>query len=100
MYRTIIEFKDNISENKARELLDLCDDAFENRAGKAFRRLEAPNRILFEGGDSLYGCLQLGILALNKNNTFKDCVTSWSWIDEDEPNENHCILDSLSTPIW
>jgi len=79
--------------------MEECKKAFNNRAGKATSDIEEPSRIVFKGDDGLYGCLQLGILALHGTKGFESCLSAWEWIDEEEPAENHCILESLSIQV-
>jgi hypothetical protein len=99
MYSTVITFKADTSENILRELRATCDRAFDNRAGRAIRRNDRPERLIYEGGEELYGCLHLGNLTLYKTGGFKDAVRTWDWIDED-PDESCDILKSLSIPIY
>ena len=86
MYKTIIEFKNGLPEEKINELINLCNEAFDNRAGKAVGRMEKQNRISFEGGEDLYGCLGVGISDLYDISRLTQNVKSWVWIDDD-PDE-------------
>jgi hypothetical protein len=99
MYSTVINFKENIPEDVLCSLKETCEKAFNNRAGKATGRCKKTNGIIFEGGEDLYGCLQLGVLALDESEGFKSAVSSWEWIDED-PDENHDVLEALAIPIY
>jgi hypothetical protein len=99
MYSTVINFKENIPEDVLYSLKKTCEKAFDNRAGKATSRYEKTNGIVFEGGEDLYGCLQLGVFALYKAKGFTDTVKSWDWLDED-PDESHNVLDVLALPVY
>ena len=99
MYSAVITFKDEYPKDALMVLREACEKAFDNRGGKAACHVDAQNRLIFEGDEALYGCLQLGILTLDDIECFKDCLSSWEWIDEEEPDENHCILESLSIPV-
>ena len=102
MYRTIITFKDFVSEdmlmlNSLKKQVEWC---FCNRGGTAVDVSNSPNQMIFEGGEELWGCLHLGILGLNKLEDFKDCVETWHWIDEEEPSESCNIMEELAMPIY
>ena len=100
MYQCIIQFKNNLPEETLREMKSACDKAFDNRAGRVVCTPGSdPFRLVYEGAEECFGCLQLGILALNKVKSFKECLFKWDWIDE-EPNENHCILEALAMPLY
>jgi len=86
MYKTIIEFKNGLTEEKINELVNLCNKAFDNRAGKAIGMTEKQNHISFEGGENLYGCLRLGTFAAYNISGFIQYLKSWIWIEED-PDE-------------
>jgi hypothetical protein len=99
MYSTVITFKENIPEDVLCSLKETCEKAFDNRAGKTTGRYEKANWVTFEGGEELYGCLQLGILNLDDVNGFKDYISTWKWIDE-EPDESCDVLKSLAIPVY
>jgi hypothetical protein len=99
MYKTAITFKDSLPVTDLEVLRAACEKAFDNRGGRAVGRSETTNRIIFEGEDSLFGCLQLGIVALNKTKGFRGCVSAWEWIDEEEPDESCDILKELSVRV-
>jgi hypothetical protein len=99
MYQTVIAFKDGLTGDDLKELREICDRAFNNRAGRAVGRNDAAGRLIYEGGEELYGCLSLGNLALYEIEMFKDAITNWDWIDED-PDESHDVLEALSIPIY
>jgi len=86
MYKTIIEFHNELPKEKIEELFELCNKAFDNRAGRAVGRIESQNHISYEGDEGLYGCLDLGIIALWDNHVALKYIKSWKWIDED-PDE-------------
>jgi hypothetical protein len=99
MYSTIITFKPDIPRDVLHSLQATCEKAFDNRAGKATYRVDAPNRLIFEGDGALYCCLHLGNISLYKTAGFKDVVRAWEWIDE-EPDESCDVLESLAMPVY
>jgi len=98
MYKTIIKIRKNLPFNAVNSIQNVAADAFDNRAGKLANISKDPYVLIFEGEEKDYGCLQLGILALDKEKEFMELVTMWDWIDE-EPNENCNVLEVLSIPI-
>ena len=98
MYKTVLTFKDGVTDDELAALRKSCEDAYDNRAGKVACKtdIDLPNRIFFEGGESLYCCLQLGNSILCKTKGFLDCVSSWEWIDNDDPNENHSVIEAYA----
>lgn len=94
MYQVIIDFKKDISPAIRATLTETANKAFNNRAGHAKNVSDNPFRCVYEGKEELFGCLQLGFLALEDVDGFKESLSSWLWIDED-PNENSDILAEL-----
>lgn len=94
MYQVIIDFKKTIPPAQMARLTETANKAFDNRAGRTENVSINPYRCIYEGGEELYGCLQLGFLALEDVDGFKESLSSWLWIDE-EPNENSDILAEL-----
>lgn len=47
-----------------------------------------------------YGCLELGMLKLEKQKRFLSYVSAWNWIDEEEPDESCDILKEMSIPVY
>ncbi|MCL2591971.1 MAG: hypothetical protein FWD82_01275 [Defluviitaleaceae bacterium] len=86
MYKTVIEFKNDIPNEKMNELFNLCDEAFDNRIGRATRLIELENQVAYEGDEALCGCLQIGTSILRRTDGFLKYVKSWEWI-EDDPDE-------------
>lgn len=99
MYQCMIQFKNDLPEKTLHEMKNACDIAFNNRAGKVTRREINSFCVVYEGEEEYFGCLQLGVVTLDEVKGFKKCVEKWDWIDE-EPDENHCILEALSIPIY
>lgn len=99
MYGVIIELKHDITSDKLQRLRDIIENAFVNRAGKVENISKEPYRFEFVGDEREYGCLHLGIFALEKEEEFLKCVSSWQWIDEEEPDESCDILEEISVPV-
>lgn len=97
MYRTTIKLTEDIPVEKLNELKEIAEKAFDNREGKCSNVSAEPFKLVYEGGDDYYGCLNLGILALYDIKEFVKYIVGWHYIDEDEPEEE-CeeVLKSLS----
>ena len=100
MYQTIIQFRNDLPEETLREMQASCNKAFDNRAGRVVRAERSDRfRLIYEGEEEYFCCLQLGAVTLNRVKGFRDCVARWEWIDE-EPDESHDILEALATPLY
>lgn len=99
MYKSVIDIRREVASDKLSVLAAMADKAFNNRAGRVRNRSNSPYRLSYEGGESQFGCLQLGMLALEKEEEFLSCVSAWNWIDEEEPTENEDILAEMRTPV-
>jgi hypothetical protein len=100
MYQTIIQFKKDLSPEMLDALKDVCDQAFDNRGGKAaLSKDSTPLRLIYEGEEELFCCMQIANVDLYEVEGFKETIESWDWIDEN-PGENHDILEALSIPIY
>ena len=96
MYKNVIDIKKDTPEAVLNELKEMADKAFNNRAGKVTNVSDIPCRLIYEGGEDLYGCLELGMLKLKREAEFLRSLNKWQWIDEEEPEEN-CDLLKLFT---
>lgn len=85
-YKTIIRLKDGVSEDLLRDLTDTIEKAFVNREGSLQNVSDKPCEFVFQGDESYYGCLDLGMLALREVPGFLDFVQAWAWVDVD-PDE-------------
>lgn len=93
MYHSVIAVKEDLSEDKLVELKHTAERAFANRAGLIKNSSTDPYTFVFSGDDEERGCLDLGIIELEKNDTFLSCIGSWRWIDTEEPSENTDLLE-------
>lgn len=100
MYSTIIELKKNVTGESLSRLRKIAEDAFSNRAGILKNIGNEPHRLIFEGNEEAYGCLDLGVLRLAKSEGFRDQVASWHWVDYDDPHENCDILAVYAEPVY
>lgn len=73
----------------------MAAQAFQNRAGCISNTGTSPFQLIFEGEEKDIGCLELGMLALEKEKGFLSWVKSWDWIDEEEPDESCDILKEM-----
>lgn len=88
MYRTIIKLKKDIAPEQLPMLTKTVVDNFNNRAGKVENHSNDPYEFVFEGeGEPAFECLDLGVAMLARTQ-FLDYVSSWDWVDEEEPFEN------------
>lgn len=92
MYSSIIEIQKNVSEKALAELRKTAEKAFDNRAGSVKNSSEETYRFIFKGGENAYPCLDLGVAYLARENDFRKHVTSWWWLDDEEPGDNCDIL--------
>lgn len=99
MYKSVINIRKDISKDLLKKLSQMADKAFDNRAGRAVNTSREPYCFSFAGGKELFGCLELGMLALEEQKDFLSCVEVWRWIDEDNPGENCDILAEMMTPV-
>ena len=85
-YKTIIRLKDDVSGDLLATLASTIEKAFVNRAGTLQNVSDKPREFVFQGGESCYGCLELGMLDLREITGFLNYVEAWDWIDID-PDE-------------
>lgn len=99
MYKSVIEIRRDVPKEMIQKMSCIADEAFNNRAGKVRNMSKTPYCLSYEGGESDYGCLELGMLALENQKDFLACVEAWNWIDEECPDENCDILAEMKIPI-
>lgn len=99
MYKNIIDIRREVSQEDLQALMSMADKAFDNRAGKVENSSDSPYRLVYQGGEGEYGCLNLGMLSLSNAKRFTSQVQTWNWIDEDEPDESCDVLEELSIPV-
>ncbi|RHO81432.1 hypothetical protein DW058_12010 [Clostridiaceae bacterium AF42-6] len=95
MYRNVIDIRREVPKDTLKRLVAIADKAFNNRAGKVKNVSRSPYRFIYEGGESEYGCLEVGMLNLKREADFLNFVSAWEWVDDD-PNEC-CDLLKLFT---
>ena len=95
MYRNVIDIRREVPKDTLKRLVAIADKAFNNRAGKVKNVSRSPYRFIDEGGESEYGCLEVGMLNLKREADFLNFVSAWEWVDDD-PNEC-CDLLKLFT---
>ncbi len=93
MIRTIIKFRDDISEDKRDEDKKQIEEAFKNSEGKIENVSADPKMMIFEGTEDYRPCLELGVLKFRRDRDFLDNTDSWIWIDEENPDEEYNILE-------
>lgn len=99
MYKTIIELKENISRETAKEIREICIAAHDNYAGEVQIKDISPRKFVFEGEQESFPCLQLGWLKLKKSSDFLKCAAQWLWEDND-PKENCDLMVELFKPVY
>ncbi|MCD8106764.1 MAG: hypothetical protein LUE20_02220 [Oscillospiraceae bacterium] len=99
MYKNVIDIRREVSQEDLQVLMSMADKAFDNRAGKVENSSTSPYRLVYQGGEREYGCLNLGMLSLCGIKGFTVYVSDWNWIDEDEPDESCDVLEELSIPV-
>ena len=91
MQKSVIYFKRTLPEKVIQLLVSISNDAFNNREGKIVGNRESTYCLSYGGDESMYGCLQLGMLELEDNKDFLRFVCDWKWIDEEYPEENYSV---------
>lgn len=92
MYKSVIDIRREVPNDVLKLLVAKANKAFDNRAGRVKNVSTSPFRLSYEGGEEQFGCLELGMLALEKEKDFLPYVSAWNWIDEEEPGESCDIL--------
>ncbi len=100
MYSSIIEIKKTVPRESLAGLLKIAEGAFMNRAGSVENSSNNPYKLVFRGGEDKFGCLELGMLELKRENNVLNQIALWHWIDDDDPGENCDILKVLATPVY
>lgn len=100
MYSSIIEIKKSVNGEALQKLRETAEKAFDNRAGKVENSSTDSHRLVFEGGEDKYGCLDLGTAELADTSGFREQINAWNWIDADEPGENCDILEIYAEPVY
>lgn len=98
MYSTVIEIKKSVTDDTLNRLRRIAECAFTNRAGSVKNSSTDPYKLVFEGGEKDYGCLDLGVAELGETDDFLDQVNTWQWIDDD-PKENCDVLNVYAMPV-
>ena len=99
MIKVVIDICKNVPLKKIKELERISNDAFHNRAGTVENSSGIPYRFLYSGDENMFCCLQLGMLELEDKTDFLSYVEAWTWIDDEDPQENTDILAEIQTPI-
>lgn len=100
MYSSIIEIKKTVSDEALEKLRKVAEKAFSNRAGSVKNSGDTPYRFVFKGGEDKFGCLELGMLELKRENDVLGQIASWHWVDDEDPSENCDILKVLAMPVY
>lgn len=99
MYSTVIEIRNDVSEDMLRQLKLDIESAFVNRAGTVENISKEPYRFEFAGDEGAYGCLEIGLLTLKEDSRFISNVSSWQWIDYDDPDESCDVIKEFSITL-
>lgn len=94
MYRVIIEFKDELTDEKKIELKKAASACFDNRGGYIKDICPEQNKCIFEGNDNMYGCIALANLTYNEIPQIKDFLKHWDWEDTEDSRFNHSVMQS------
>ena len=99
MYKNVIQIRKDVPEEVLKSLSMIAEQAFDNRVGRVQNVSDDSYKLVFQGGEEAYECLNLGMLNLWDNKDFVACVQSWDWIDEYEPDESCDVIKELSIPV-
>ena len=91
MQKSVIYFKRTLPEKVIQLLVSISNDAFNNREGKIVGNRESTYCLSYGGDESMYGCLQLGMLELGGKKDFCRFVIEWNGIGEEYPEENYSV---------
>ena len=94
MYRVIIEFKDELTEEKKKELKEAASNCFNNRGGCIPDSCLDISQCIFEGDEQLYGCIALANLTYNEIPEIKKLLKRWNWEDTDDNHFNHSVMQA------
>ncbi len=86
MYKNVIDIRREVSQEDLQILMSMADKAFNSRAGKVENSSTSPYRLIYQGGEREYGCLEVGMLNLKREAKFLNSVAAWQWVDDD-PSE-------------
>lgn len=92
MYSTVIDIKKSVTGETLNQLRQAAEKAFSNRAGSVKNTSKDTHKLVFEGGEEAYPCLDLGVAHLARTGGFLEQVISWWWLDDEEPGDNCDIL--------
>lgn len=95
MYRVIIEFKDELTEEKKKELKEAASNCFNNRGGCIQDSCPDICKCIFEGDDKMYGCISLANLTYDEIPNVKENLKKWDWEDTDDVRFNHSVMNAL-----
>lgn len=99
MYKSIIDVHKDTPQDVLQEFALRANRAFNNRAGQVKNVSTNPYTFIYQGEEHLFGCLQLGMLALESSSEFLPYIHAWQWIDEDDPDESEDILAEIARPL-
>lgn len=99
MYSTVIEIKNEVTDDGLSRLKKIIENAFSNRVGTVKNTSKEPRCFRFSGEDKERGCLEIGLLTLKEEKIFLSNVSSWQWIDEEEPDESCDVLKEFSIAL-
>lgn len=99
MYRVIIELRPELAGAELREIRSAIETSFRNRAGNVSDSGAGGHQLIFSGNEDVFGCLQLGILALDELPAFHAAALIFRWVDPD-PDESCDLLTELAAPVY
>ena len=99
IYKYVIQINPEATEDRLNELRAKADRAFSNRVGTVVNISKDPYKFVYEGGEEERGCLDVGMLELVKDKQFLAYVSSWYWVDEEEPGESCDVLKEMLIPV-
>lgn len=99
MYSTIIKIRDDVTRDVLSQLTTVIESAFSNRVGAVRNVSKEPYHFEFSGGEKERGCLEIGLLTLKEEKSFLNSVSSWQWVDEEEPDESCDVIKEFSLAL-
>jgi len=94
LYKTTIEFKEDISLDIVEEYTKIIEKAHNNRCG-LIRNNSTNSLVLnFDGGSEIFSILSLTFLDIIEYAHIVDTFKRWDWVDIKNPCENNNIKES------
>jgi len=93
LYKTTIEFKDDLSLDIIEKHTKVIEELHNNRCGWVRNNSTNPFILNFEGGADSFPILSLAFLDIMKYSHIIDTFKRWDWVDIKNPSETNNIKE-------